>query len=457
MKIKFKQVKIPTLVGLIVLLAGIAAGVYFIQQSPNWLLRASPESKPKQVKITNITDGSFAVSWVTDEATSGFVKYSTDSSFDLVAKDDRDQLSGKTNNYKTHHVTVKGLTPQSRYQFKIGSGRSIFDNNGQPFDTTTAPKLSQAEPASDVAYGNVVNQNDQPVEGAIVYLSLNGATPLSTISKSSGNWVIPLNTARSEDLNNFATYDKSASIEDIFVQAADSGFATAIATTGNDNPLPTIKLGNNHDFRTTGGSNNTENPIGQMLEEQNPPDIELDGLTSNDSQETNFDNQQLTIINPSQDENLNTQRPEFLGTAPAKQTLTITVESEPVYTGTVQVDENGNWSWEPPADLEPGDHTITVSMADGTTESKTFTVLAQGDSSLPALTATPSAQISPTPTIMPTSSPTPTPTAIASRSSMPATTSGVPTSGILTPTLTLIVIGLGLISFSVVGKRIFLL
>ena len=392
MKLKFKQITIPTLVGLLVLLVGIVAGVYFIQQSPSWLLRASPESKPKQVKVTNITDNSFAVSWITDEATSGFLRYSTGNSFDLLAEDDRDQLSNKVTNFKSHHVTVQGLTPATDYLFKIGSGKSTFDNNGQPFKITTAPPLTQAEPASDVAYGNVIDQANNPVEGAIVYLSLNGATPLSTITKSSGNWVIPLNTARSEDLTSFATYDKDASLEDIFVQAADKGFATAIATTSNDNPLPTIQLGNNHDFRAAGDG---QIPPEDDLDEAPPPlQVPKDEIT---------DQKQLTIINPGQGEELNSQKPEFLGTAPANQTLTITVESNPIYSGTIQIDENGNWSWEPPEDLAPGEHTITITLADGTNQSKSFTILAQGASSLPALTSTPSGETSPSAT------PTPTP------------------------------------------------
>jgi len=440
MKLKFKQIKIPTLVGLLVLLIGIAAGIYFVQQSPSWLLRASPESKPKQVKITNITNSSFSVSWITDEATTGFLRYSADNSFDHLTKDDRDQLSGKVTNFKNHHITVKGLTPTTGYFFKIGSGKSIFDNNGQPFETTTAPTLTQAEPASDVAYGNVVDQTNNAVEGAIVYLSLSGATSLSTITKSSGNWVIPLNTARSEDLISFAIYDRDASLEDIFIQAADRGFATAIATTSNDSPLPTIKLGANHDFRTVGGGQiPSENNLGQ---DEDPPSLQV-------PKDETENQKQLTIINPSQGESLNAQRPEFLGTAPVSQTLTITIESSPIYSGTIQVDENGHWSWEPPGNLEPGEHTVTVTLADGTSQSKTFTVLAQNSSSLPALTSTPSAETSP--------SATPTPTIIATRSSMPSTTSGIPEGGIFTPTLILISLGLGLITFSWAGKRLFLI
>lgn len=81
MKGKIKT--IPTLIALTLLLAGIAGGVLFIQQAPGWLLRASPEATPKQIKTTNVTGGSFSVSWITEGEVSGFLKYGTDGSLSL--------------------------------------------------------------------------------------------------------------------------------------------------------------------------------------------------------------------------------------------------------------------------------------------------------------------------------------------------------------------------------------
>lgn len=77
----------------------------------------------------------------------------------------------------------------------------------------------------------------------IVYLSLVNAGQLSALTRSSGAWAIPLNLARKEDLSSWAQYDKEASLIEIFVQGGNKGVATAITTTRNDSPVPSITLG----------------------------------------------------------------------------------------------------------------------------------------------------------------------------------------------------------------------
>jgi len=56
---------------------------------------------------------------------------------------------------------------------------------------------------------------------------------------------------------------------------------------------------------------------------------------------------QVKILNPEQGEQLNTQKPEFLGTGPVGEKLTITVQSPATYSGTIKVDSKGNWQWTP--------------------------------------------------------------------------------------------------------------
>jgi hypothetical protein len=440
--------RLPTILGLTVLLLGIGAGVILIRQGPNFFLRAEAEAKPKQIKITNLSDTSFSVSWVTDLPVSGFVKYDTDSKLTSTAKDDRDQLSGQTESFSTHHVTLKNLNPATKYYFKIGSGGGLFDNNGQLYETTTAPIIQTASPPNDVAYGTVVDQSDNPAEGAVIYLSLANTTPLSTLTKSSGNWVIPINLARSTELDSYATYDPEASIEEIFVQGASQGNSTATTITQNDTPVPTIKLGENADFTTTSTPDletpeettptPTPAPSQFTLGELNPP------ITASPSGE-------VTIVNPETAENVNTQKPEIMGTGPVGKVLRITVESPETYTDEIIIDEEGNWTWSPPADLEPGEHTVTISYLDEEGEEKTvsrsFTVLAAGDSELPSLSGSPSgeATLSPTPSLSPTATP-------STRTAMPSTEGGVPDSGFMTPTFILFLGGLGMILVSFVLK-----
>jgi len=447
--------RIPTIIGLTILLAGIIGGVILIRQGPKLFLKASPEITPKQVKITNISENSFAVSWITDAQTSGFVKYGTDSNLTMTTSDDRDQLSGKTGNFFTHHITLHNLKPATNYYFKIGSQGKLFDNNGQPYQTTTAHPVQTSPPANDVAYGTIVDQSGTPVEGAIVYLSLANTTPLSTISKSSGSWVIPLSLARSLDLASYVSYDREASIEEIFVQAGPPGTATAVTVTKYDSPVPAISLGRSFDFRT--GPKEPEPIVSPPPATPSASKFTLPEIASPTPTPLTV-SAELTITNPSQGEEVNSQRPEILGTAPSGETVSITIQSPATYSGKVVVDSQGNWQWTPPADLEPGEHTITASFIDKNGKeqkiSRTFTVLAAGGSQLPALTASPSAIATPSPS--PTASPTATP---AGRVSMPSTEEGVPTPGYLTPTFFVFIMGLVLMFLGIVfnillGKRI---
>jgi len=450
-----KVLRLPTILGLLLVLGAIAGGVILIKQGPTLFLKASPSLTPNQLRVTNINDNSFTVSWLTDESTTGFIKYGADNSLTFTAADDRDQLSGKTDEFAVHHVTVKNLTPSTVYSFKVGSGGKIFDNSGQPYQVTTASANKNSTPPNDVAYGTVVDQNGNPVEGAIVYLSLANANPASTLTKSSGSWVIPLNLIRSADLSSWASYDKAASIEEIFVQAGTLGTATVVATTKNDSPMPKIILGQNFDFR-------------QVAEEKIQPSLTPTPEATESGKFTveqiatpsaSTSSAQVKILNPEQGEQLNTQKPEFLGTGPVGKNLTITVQSPATYSGTIKVDSKGNWQWTPPANLTPGEHTITVSYTDknGLLQkiTRNFIVLASGESNLPAMTATPSgtATPSPTPTTkIASSSPTPTST-ISGRTSMPSTEGGVPSTGYLTPTFLVFIIGCSLIFLGLFLRR----
>jgi len=450
-----KSRQIPTLIGLLILILGIVTSVFLINKSTRWFTRASPETTPKQVKFTNIADKSFSVSWITDEATSGFIKYGATTKLDQVARDDRDEQAGQTGNFITHHVTLQNLNPATTYQFQIGSGGASYDNNGQNYQMVTAPTPTTPPPPSDVAYGTVNNQAGSPAEGAIVYFSLPGAISQSALVKASGYWVIPLNLAHSEDLSTYAQYDKQATVEEILVQAGNQGTATAVATTKNDSPVPTITLGESHDFRTTA-------PLIEETEEGTGSskftfeEIESPTLATTPSAE-------VTIINPGDEEEINTQKPEIQGTGPAGKVLEITVESPQTYTDTIVVNADGSWDWIPPADLEPGEHTITITYEDEEgqeqTLSQTFIVLAAGDSELPSLTATPSGTATPSPTPSPTASPSPS-ASPSGRVSMPSTEEGVPDSGYLTPTFLVFIMGLVLITFglfsnSLLKKKIF--
>ena len=161
----------------------------------------------------------------------------------------------------------------------------------------------------------------------------------------------------------------------------------------------------------------------------------------------------LTIQNPEPNESLIVASPEFFGTAPVGVTLDIEVNSATQQTGQVVVDNTNRWSWTPPADLEPGDHSVTVSYRDKDgilqTLTRSFTVLAAEAGDNPTgYTASGSATLTPTLSITPTPTPSVAPTATpVPRSYQPDTDAGIPSSGAVESSLAL----LGLASLFIAG------
>jgi len=215
--------------------------------------------------------------------------------------------------------------------------------------------------------------------------------------------------------------------------------------------MPKITLGQNFDFREIAEAKTT------IPEEEQEPQPEATPTSKFSLEEANpsaTPSGELTITNPEAQEEINTQKPQFLGTGPVGETLTITIESPATYSGVISADQSGNWKWTPPENLETGEHTVTVSYTDNNgiiqKIAKSFTVLAAGESSMPAMTASPSGETttsgesSPSAEVSPTSTPTATPTISSTdsgRTSMPSTESGVPTSGYLTPTFLIFIMG----------------
>ena len=444
--------RIPTILGLLILLGGIGAGIYFVGKNALFGPKTTPETTPKKVKITNVQSNQFTVSWITNEATNGLVRFGPTPSLNTTATDDREQRSGATVNSQTHYVTLTNLQPATKYYFKIGSGseKNLFDNQGRPYEVTTAPSLG-APPPADLANGKVLTASGSPATGAVVYINLSNATPLSALITNDGSWVINLASSLTQDLTGYAQYDLQAASLDILVQG-DRQIAKALATTANDNPVPDMTLGQTYDFQTE--STAQETPADETLEAQEPEIAEQTPSqfpTEPVATASASTSEEVALTSPAKTgETLYSLRPEIMGTGPAKTVLTITLESPTVHTSTVVIDDDGTWSYTPPEDLEPGEHTITIDYVDSEgvdqTVKRTFTVVAAAeDDGLPAFTATPSASTTPSASATP-----------SGRTTMPSTESGVPTSGVATPTLGLFFAGLLIIllGFSLKLKQI---
>jgi hypothetical protein len=428
------QARIPTLFGLGILILGVVAGIVLLGQGTSGFLpRASEDAVPKNIRITNITDTGFTVSFLTDAAAPGYIEYGTaPGRTNVQVRDDRDQLANSSGSFTTHHVTVRGLSPTTQYYFRLGTGgRTKFDNNGEPFAVRTARPIAAGSEAR-TAYGTVNSEVGNPADGAIVYLTIQGASPLSAQVKSDGTWALPLSGVRSLDLSGAVTLTDATPVR-IDVQGNKTSDTLRVdSTVGALMPLQTLKFGTTPVVNA--GTGDTSEGEGDEPADSDTPDVLPDDTEA--TGEGSFSNlvgegEGDVAITPDEvdirledEEVLTTTQPEFQGTAPAGGYIQIEVHSETPYYGAVQASANGEWNWTPPADLEPGPHTITVTYIDdnGVQQKveRTFIVQAGGENSVPSFISTPSATQA---TPKPTATPLPTPRAIAQASATPVPTS----------------------------------
>jgi hypothetical protein len=438
--------KIPTAVGLLILLGGLVAGVILVNNRQGLLTKAGPTEAPKNVKISNAGSNTFTVSWTTDTPVTGYLKYSENpAKITSPAGDLRDQISGSSQGYTNHYVVVTGLNPSKTIYFTIGSGSQIYNDSGKPFEAQTGQQV--IAPAEDVINGKVLGADGSAVNNAIVYVEAEGGQTLSAMTNTEGSW--KLNLALSRDASGAVlAYDGGTSLVSIFVQAGILGTATAITNTGNAKPVPDIVLGKNLSFinATATSSSNivsdtaTKSSGFKNITEEAAPIVSDDATGS------------AMIMNPAiNGEMIATSSPEFRGKTAPGTTIKITVHSTIQMTQVIKADVDGIWKWTPPQGLEPGIHTLTLEYTDANnvfqTITRSFTVLAADNTTgLPAFVATPSATVTGK---IATISATPT-----KKASMPATTSGNLTStGTFSLTVGLAILGVLMLIFGRVSKQ----
>lgn len=494
---KFAKKQIPTIFGLLILFVALISGILLFGQGTGvFAPRATPQTTPKNINVSNVTDKTFTISFYTDESTVAFVKYGEQATaIKAQASDDRDQLSGIVRDYRLHHITVRGLSPGTTYYYVLGTGSSTFDNDGQPYSVTTAVKPNQSPTNNQTIYGNVLNQAGGPAEGAVVYLYSEGMGPLSTIVKASGSFGISLSNAFSADQSVYATLTDQSKLE-IKAQGIEPTTVANLQTTvAEAQPVTDLVLGQNltasvppendldkdmllaevdevemtateEEFALEAAAIATEESsmasatpsllegLGNQLESEEPTPVVL-----------NLD--ELEEGAPAADVVVESSQPQIKASLPPNINVRVVIHSNTQIDQIFQTDADGNLTVDVATlgkDLEPGEHTASYTYIDpitGEEITKTyqFTVTAPenrqlAQATIPTPTPTPVVPYgSGNPYVPPvTEAPTPTPTvaelevsvtpAIGSAGAVVATTSGQYNAGSWSSTLILLGAGL---------------
>lgn len=411
MKKSFWDTRIPTLFAIFLLALAIVPTYYLVQTGIITIGKATPSETPQDVRVSNITDTTFTVSFTTQAETTTSLSFgTTEKGMTNVVLDDRDQPTGRQIARQTHYITVKDVTAATKYFFLITSGSDDYYNNGNPFEITTGPKIEDTPPQQQPASGTISFADTSTAHETIIYVATEGSQTLSTLSKADGGYLIPLNALRTKDLTAYQPLTPDTTITLLLVNALGSSHVTVLASSVN--PIPLIIFSQNYDF--TQSSQPIATPSGSL------------GFPFFVAAPSN---KNPTIATPKENQTFTDQRPQFRGTAPPGTQVTVTIHSDEAVVSRVTTDQTGNWSFRPEQELSPGQHTITITAPDPfgimRTIQKSFVVYAQG--SQVNESATPSA----TPTFAPTATPT---TPILSPTTTPiptAMTTSIPT---ITPT-----------------------
>ncbi len=391
MRTSILETRIPTLFGLVLLIAGLIITSIFVKTGIIFNSGASAGQAPQNIHITNITDSSFTVSYLTTQQTTGAVSLKADTSSQTYFDDRYTQQPTTTSSL--HYITIKGLQQQTSYSFTIVNGNQSFTNNGSSFTVTTGIPLTTAQPSSKVISGHIIDTDGSTPMEAIVYIKSESSQVVSTLVNN-GIYTIPFNL-RNQDLTSYISDSKVMQME-VLGQNKESNVTILASEVQN---VPTIILSKNYDFTLS----NTPIPI------NNNTPLKFPSIASN-SAITNGP----TIINLKNGQAFSDQKPSFNGVASPGANVQIIIHSTPTIQTQVQAGTSGSWTYRPSESLAPGDHTITITTQDssGIIKSITepFTVYAAGtqvtQSATPSATPTITLGASPTPPILPTATPT---------------------------------------------------
>ena len=238
---------IVTLLGVAFLTVAVGVTSYLTQSRQSLRSLAGGAEVPKEVKITNLTENSVSVSWITDVDVIGSVNYGIDTTLGVTALEDRIGAA-KTS---VHHVTLKPLQPATTYYFKISSGKGQYGQGANAYVVKT-PSLIGTPPPPQTVYGTLINPDSSVFGGrGVVYVdTLGGGTASTVINPANGNWSVSISTIRTKDLNSYVSLGNNTSLT-LFVQAGEAGTSRATVKLVQTQPVPTMTLGETYNFEPT--------------------------------------------------------------------------------------------------------------------------------------------------------------------------------------------------------------
>src|SRR3989338_5464659 len=423
-----QKIKLPTVIGfLLVIFITVVFSRFFLGSAGS--SKASLKVA-KRVEIVNLSPGQVSIFWQTDKAESGWVAYGEgERNENKIVLDEKDlnNVGQKKGKYKIHLATLKELAPGKKYFFKMVSDNNqiIVQPDGNSFSFITPQSNLNSLQNISPAFGKVLQSNSvDPLINSYILLSITGGYSLLTQIKSEGDgsWLIPLSQIYSKDSQSILTIALKDKII-IEIITSEGEVSTITTVKSKVSPLPQTTV---------------------FIKDKNFSFVEEENVLSASTDLINLTNNQIDIIYPKEGVLIPGKIPLIKGIGLPKTIMEITVNSKKTYSAVTTSDINGNWSYLLPEDLELGPHTIVLKTKDRDgkliTMQRNFTIIAlQGNEGRVLGTATGE------PTIIFTTTPIPPiPTAPLNITTTPPV-SGSNFLGTIFGSLSLIIIGGGIL------------
>ncbi len=354
----------------------------------------------KRHEVANLLATQTSVYWITEKEETGWLLYGENQDgINQIALDDRDIAGQKTKSY-FHVITIKNLRPDNQYYYKIVSDNAIIETPSRKYFSFRTPKNDIPAVSTKPAYGKVISVNGNPVENALVIYRYGGAYPLVSLTKMSGEWLIPLQNIVDVNANKFIPVDEGSTVK-IEVTDGHNEITSIDALMRLTNPISqTIILGKNYAFMSD-------------------PNVLPASTSSVEAPQKEYD---LNILLPKENTLIPASRPLLKGQATPGREVTIRINSEPEYITRIKANSVGTWYVDVPVSFIAGSYVMTVSAKDANGNEialkRKFSIAKSGEQVLGDATpsgtltptATPSATLTATPSATPLITFTPSPT-----------------------------------------------
>ena len=243
--------KIPTILGLALLIIAISLGVFLYTYKQKKDNQKKEQLTPINIQIVNTSDTQVSIVWQTKSPAIGIILSGEDNKLESKQPDDRD-IEGQSP-YVVHFVTIKNLKPDTNYFFQIQNDNFKFPNQAIQFKTE---KVNSSKiPPNNPILGTVLDSNLQPIDEALVFLKLDKTISQATFVTAQGNYLLPL-TQLKDSISGKQLDLVNPTMATLLITKGDSKSNVKITLPPTKQPLPPVILGQDLDLSAINTTSN---------------------------------------------------------------------------------------------------------------------------------------------------------------------------------------------------------